>query len=255
MPKLVFLPLAPSDWNHGNAHFLRGVARGCSTARSRRPRLRAGGAWSARNLAAEQGEAALVAGAGLPGCPYGLRPGALDFERALDGADLCSSTNGTTRPRRADRDAPRAAGALRSCSPTRTTGSATDPEAMAAYNIDGYDGVLAFGAVLRDVYLRRGWGRRAFTWHEAADTPRVSSASGSPPSGANWCGSAIGATASEPRSCTNFWSSRPEKLGLRGAVHGVRYPAEARSPSTPPASLSRDGCRISDVPRASPPRI
>ena len=32
-----------------------------------------------------------------------------------------------------------------------------------------YDGVLAFGETLRQRYLRAGWGRQVFTWHEAAD--------------------------------------------------------------------------------------
>ena len=32
--------------------------------------------------------------------------------------------------------------------------------------------MLAFGQTLSDRYRRLGWGRRAFTWHEAADTRR-----------------------------------------------------------------------------------
>ena len=38
------------------------------------------------------------------------------------------------------------------------------------YDLRHYDGVLAFGAVIRDLYLERGWAQRAWTWHEAADT-------------------------------------------------------------------------------------
>ena len=48
----------------------------------------------------------------------------------------------------------------------------TAPEEMARYDLSRYDGVLAFGRVLRDLYLARGWARRAFTWHEAADVRR-----------------------------------------------------------------------------------
>ena len=47
--------------------------------------------------------------------------------------------------------------------------AATNPGAMAAYDLDHYDGVLAYGAVIRDLYLRRGWAADAWTWHEAAD--------------------------------------------------------------------------------------
>jgi spore maturation protein CgeB len=30
--------------------------------------------------------------------------------------------------------------------------------------------VLAFGDVVRDLYLERGWAAARWTWHEAADT-------------------------------------------------------------------------------------
>ncbi|TIU76703.1 MAG: glycosyltransferase, partial [Mesorhizobium sp.] len=42
-------------------------------------------------------------------------------------------------------------------------------QAIAALQLEHYDGVLVFGEVLRESYLRAGWGRRVFTWHEAAD--------------------------------------------------------------------------------------
>jgi spore maturation protein CgeB len=41
---------------------------------------------------------------------------------------------------------------------------------MAAYDLRHYDGVLAFGSIIRDRYLQKGWTQRAWTWHEAADT-------------------------------------------------------------------------------------
>ena len=44
------------------------------------------------------------------------------------------------------------------------------PEEMRAYDLDGYDGVLAFGETLSEVYRRWGWEGRVWTWHEAADT-------------------------------------------------------------------------------------
>jgi spore maturation protein CgeB len=45
----------------------------------------------------------------------------------------------------------------------------TAPEELAQFDLDGFDGVLAFGEVLRQIYLKLGWAARAFTWHEAAD--------------------------------------------------------------------------------------
>jgi spore maturation protein CgeB len=46
------------------------------------------------------------------------------------------------------------------------------PDDMDQLPLDGYDGILAFGEVVRQLYLRRGWARRAWTWHEAADVRR-----------------------------------------------------------------------------------
>src|ERR671919_443667 len=79
-----------SDWNHGNAHFLRGVMR-----EWRSPGMDAVGfepsdARSARNLGAEDGEAALEAWReAYPELPVVVYdPARLDLDRALDGADL-----------------------------------------------------------------------------------------------------------------------------------------------------------------------
>jgi len=79
-----------SDWNHGNAHFLRGVvtellARGHEV-RVFEPR----DSWSAQNLLAEHGRAAIrkfhAAYPRLKATRY--HPRQIDLDAALDGADL-----------------------------------------------------------------------------------------------------------------------------------------------------------------------
>src|SRR5205085_704850 len=47
--------------------------------------------------------------------------------------------------------------------------AATAPGAIAALELSAYDGVLAFGAALADIYRSRGWHDSVFIWHEAAD--------------------------------------------------------------------------------------
>ena len=42
--------------------------------------------------------------------------------------------------------------------------------AIRAFDLSGYDGVLAFGEALAERYRDWGWGERVFVWHEAADT-------------------------------------------------------------------------------------
>src|SRR5688500_8562051 len=166
-----------SDWNHGNAHFLRGVvtdllARGHDV-RVYEPRH----AWSVQNLIAEHGDAPIrqfrEAYPTLWGAVVRYDLATLDIEAALDGADLVLVHEWN------DHDLVRRVGRHRA---GRSPGeryrllfhdthhrAVTAPDDMAAYDLSNYDGVLAFGEVLRRIYLDRGWADRCWTWHEAAD--------------------------------------------------------------------------------------
>jgi spore maturation protein CgeB len=97
---------------------------------------------------------------------------------------------------------------------------------MAAYPVASYDGVLAYGNVIRDKYLENGWARDAWTWHEAADT-RVFRPLFSPTK----CGDLvwIGNWGDEERADTlrEFLIEPVKALGIRARVYGVRYPVNA----------------------------
>jgi spore maturation protein CgeB len=97
---------------------------------------------------------------------------------------------------------------------------------MARYDLSHYDGVLAYGRVLKDLYLSRGWTRRAWTWHEAADTRVFRPVEGQPPEGdVVW----VGNWGDDERTAElhEFLLGPVEALGLRARVHGVRYPDAA----------------------------
>jgi spore maturation protein CgeB len=97
---------------------------------------------------------------------------------------------------------------------------------MAAYKLDNYDGVLAFGEVVRRRYLDEGWAERAWTWHEAADVRLFRPHPGQPCEGdLVW----IGNWGDEERSAEleEFLVTPVEQLALKARVHGVRYPPEA----------------------------
>jgi spore maturation protein CgeB len=97
---------------------------------------------------------------------------------------------------------------------------------MSRYEIDGYDGVLAFGEVLCDIYERRGWGRAAFTWHEAADTALFRTQPATKKDvDLIW----VGNWGDEERSreLSEFLIAPAAQLQLRARVHGVRYPQAA----------------------------
>jgi spore maturation protein CgeB len=99
---------------------------------------------------------------------------------------------------------------------------------MQALDLREYDGVLAFGGVVRDLYLDNGWAERAWTWHEAAD-PRVFHPIGGREREGDlvW----IGNWGDDERTAElhEFLIDPVHALGLRARVHGVRYPDAARA--------------------------
>ena len=222
-----FIHSLVSCWNHGNAHFLRGVLRELQ-ARGHEIRVfEPEGAWSRENLLREQGAGAIerfrAAFPALVSETYGRE---LDLDRALEGADvvLVHEWNEPWLVEVLGRR--RAQGGrfvlLFHDTHHRAVSAETD---MAGLDLSGYDGVLAFGEVLRELYLRLGWAGRAFTWHEAADTalfrphPEIA-----PERDLVWIGNwGDGERSAE---LATFLFDPVERLGLSLTVHGVRYPPE-----------------------------
>jgi len=222
-----------SDWNHGNAHFLRGVARELLRRGHQVVVHEPADGWSRANLCADHGREPLDRFAqAYPDLAGVARPyadaGALDLDAALDGADVVV-VHEWTEPALVGR-----VGAHHARNPGRYTllfhdthhRAVTQPEALAAFDLSRYDGVLAFGGCLRDLYLARGWARRAWTWHEAADTalfqPRAEPAEGDLVWIGNWGDGERTAELQE------FLIEPVRALGLRARVYGVRYPEAAR---------------------------
>jgi spore maturation protein CgeB len=104
--------------------------------------------------------------------------------------------------------------------------SVSDPAAITAFDLSAYDGVLAFGEVIRERYLAWGWGRRAWTWHEAADVrmfgPR---ADVERDKDLIWIGNwGDGERSAEIR---EYLVGPVRDLRLSARVYGVRYPEDA----------------------------
>jgi spore maturation protein CgeB len=220
-----------SDWNHGNAHFLRGVVSELLLRGHDVQVYEPADAWSLKNLREEHGEAPVArfraAYPGLDSTPYDLST--LSLNVALDGANLVivHEWNDPALVERVGRH--RAAGGTYTLlfHDTHHRG-VTEPDAMARYDLSHYDGVLAFGDVLRRLYLSNGWTRRAWTWHEAADT-RVFRpiASETREGDLVW----IGNWGDEERTVElhEFLLGPVQSLGLNARVHGVRYPEHAKA--------------------------
>lgn len=217
-----------SDWNHGNAHFLRGVATELD-ARGHEVRVyEPRDAWSAACLVADHGPEAIERAREvyprLDPVRYDLA--ALDLDEALRGADavLVHEWSDPDLVRRVGEHR-RARGRYHLLFHDTHHRMVTDPGAMARYDLSGYDGVLAFGRALRELYLARGIARRAWVWHEAADARVFRPLSGvASERDLVWIGN--WGDDERTRELHEFLIGPVKALGLSARVHGVRYPAE-----------------------------
>ena len=216
-----------SDWNHGNAHFLRGVVTELLDRGYDVTVYEPANAWSLENLLRDHGEKPLDDFRRAFPHLESVRYRDLDLDRALDGADVVIVHEWN------DHDLVRRIGLHRARTNTYRLffhdthhRAATQPEQMAAYDLSNYDGVLAYGEVIRGIYLEHGWAARAWTWHEAADVrvfhPRPH---GIPEGDVVW----IGNWGDDERSAElhEFLIHPVRDLNLKARVYGVRYPADA----------------------------
>lgn len=231
MRVVIFCQSLISDWNHGNAHFLRGIAgelqaRGVEVA-VYEPR----DSWSLGNLLADAGVSAMAGFFRAYPTLHSTRydPARLDLDRMLEGADLVLVHEwnppdlvqriGEHRARR---------GRYQLLFHDTHHRSATAAAEMAAYRLEAYDGVLAFGRVIRDLHRANGWARRAWVWHEAADVRRFRPLPRFAGEGdLVW----IGNWGDDERSAElrEFLIEPVRRLGIRARVYGVRYPEHARA--------------------------
>jgi spore maturation protein CgeB len=105
--------------------------------------------------------------------------------------------------------------------------SVTAPKTLATYDLQHYDGVLAFGQIIRDIYLEQGWAARAWTWHEAADVDLFRPLPDfTPTRDLIW----IGNWGDEERSeeLREYLLRPVQQLRLKATAHGVRYPQSGK---------------------------
>jgi spore maturation protein CgeB len=217
-----------SDWNHGNAHFLRGIASELIARGHTVDIYEPQAGWSLQQLIAEQGEAAsegyLAAYPELRSILYSAET--LDLDAALQDADvvIVHEWNDAELIRRVGERAGRL-GCVALFHDTHHR-SVTDPEAMAQIDLREYDGVLAFGATVAERYIEYGWAKQTWVWHEAADVRRFHPLPDESQEGdLVW----IGNWGDEERSAElrEYLIEPVHALKLRAAVYGVRYPANA----------------------------
>jgi spore maturation protein CgeB len=220
-----------SDWNHGNAHFLRGVATELISRGHSVQVFEPKNSWSRVNLVSEHGDKPIrkfhEAYPLLESTPYDLET--LDLEKALSGLDLVIvhewSDHGLVARIGAHR---KERGKYKLLFHDTHHRMVTDRKSMDAYDLTGYDGVLAYGKVLADLYQQTGRVKRVWTWHEAADTRVFHPIAGQEPEGdlvwiGNW------GDDERTQELHEFLIEPAKALKLKARVYGVRYPNEAQT--------------------------
>lgn len=228
MKCVFFCHALTSCWNNGNAHFLRGVARALLQLGHDIVVHEPVDGWSRLNAIRDGGESVLREAASLfPGISVRQYGASFDLDEALDGADIVLVHEWNPR------DLIERIGRYRVHAGTFTLffhdthhRAVTARHEFEQIDLDGYDGVLAFGEVLRQIYLSLGWANRAFTWHEAADTALYHPVPDQPKDcDVLWIGNwGDGERSAE---LDRFIVAPAREAALKTIMYGVRYPAEA----------------------------
>lgn len=240
-----------SDWNHGNAHFLRGVLRELEARGHQTLALEPKESWSRSHLVAERGEAAIDQfHAEFPELSVAIYGPGFDHAAALADADVVLVHEWTDPALVAHLGELKRAGGAFTLIFHDTHHRAVSSEGdIAGLSLANYDLILAFGETLRERYLAQGWGRQVHTWHEAADTrlfrPLLEEG---PRQDLVWIGNwGDGERANE---LDSFLIDPARQLRLSGTVHGVRYPADALERLATTDLVYRGSIANSDAPAA-----
>lgn len=220
-----------SDWNHGNAHFLRGLVRELIRMGHEVRCYEELGSWSLTNLVRQEGDKAIAA--------------IDDFRKAYPEIDVRFYQRDETLDRFLDHElrdsdlvilhewnepdlvnavlARKKKLGFKALFHDTHHRAYTNAGQILRFHLHLFDGVLAFGDAIRKIY-RDGFGiQNAWTFHEAADTTVFVPIESTKTTDVLWIGN--WGDEERTRELREFLVGPAEHLdGLRVLVHGVRYP-------------------------------
>ena len=225
-----------SDWNHGNAHFLRGLAYELTRLGHEVRCYEESNSWSMMNLREEGVDKATSA--------------LCKFRKAFPTLDVRFFSNDGSFGRFAEEElreadvvmvhewnAPEVVSTILSlkerlgfCALFHDTHhrAYTSPKQILQFPLQAFDGVLAFGEAIRRIYAEGFGVRRTWTFQEAADVAHFQPLAAEKDTDLVWVGN--WGDEERTRELEEFLMAPAAALRDRKiAVHGVRYPAEARA--------------------------
>lgn len=223
-----------SDWNHGNAHFLRGLASELVKLGHDVRCYEERGSWSLTNLAAENETALFEA-------YTSFRYAFPDLDVRLYSRDTSLRSFLAEELRDADIvivhewNSPQLAAEIaelkqkfgfRLLFHDTHHRAYTSPREILRFPLNEFDGVLAFGEAIRQIYLQAFGVNRVWTFHEGADTTRFFPFRTEKDTDVAWIGN--WGDEERTRELQEFLITPAAELSEhKFAVHGVRYPPEA----------------------------
>ena len=218
-----------SDWNHGNAHFLRGIAAELQARGHDVLALEPEASWSLTNLLADAGQGAIEAFyLQFPALKSKTYPDdAPDLDELLDGVDI-AIVHEWNSPDLIHKIGAyrRSHGQLRIFFHDTHHRAVTAPAELNRNDLTDYDGILVYGMALVPPYERMGWRSELHVWHEAADVRVFQPMPDVPKTGdLVW----VGNWGDDERTAEleRFLITPAEQLGLKTQIFGVRFPQQA----------------------------
>lgn len=227
MKIVMFYHSLASDWNHGNAHFLRGTVKELLKRGHDVQVYEPEGGWSLKNLIKDHGEAkAAEYKEYYPMLKTHFYDAATpDYDTMLSSADLVIVHEWNEPELVAAVGKKKEHYGYKLLFHDTHHRAVSEVESMNRYDFTHYDGALVFGEVIKHIYKDKGWIDSVWTWHEAADAELFKPMDSEKEGDLVWIGNWGDNERTEE--LMEFLIKPVKELGLKAKVYGVRYPDEA----------------------------
>jgi spore maturation protein CgeB len=217
-----------SDWNHGNAHFLRGTIKELLNRGHEVSVYEPEENWSLSNLIKDHGKEKIAEFKSY----YPMLQSRFydaenpDYKTLLQGADLVIVHEWNLPSLVASIGKLKSEYGYKLLFHDTHHRAVSEVESMDQYDFMHYDGALVFGEVIKNIYKEKKWISNCWTWHEAADSALFAPKPEVEKEGdlvwiGNWGDN------ERTEELMEFLIKPVKELGLKAKVYGVRYPEEA----------------------------
>lgn len=230
MKIIMFYHSLYSDWNHGNAHFLRGTVKELQKRGHDVDVYEPEGGWSLNNLIKDHGAEKLDEFRqyypSLNSQFYNPSK-KLNHQGIFEGADLVIVHEWNEPELVTEIGRHKEKYNFKLLFHDTHHRAVSNESEMEKFDFSHFDGALVFGEVIKKIYQEKKWIQKVWTWHEAADADFFSPERGKEKEGdlvwiGNW------GDGERTEELMEFLIEPVKELKIKAMVYGVRYPEKAR---------------------------